>query len=126
MHISNFFFIVCNIQIVFQMLCHGFETLLLFIFVYLMIKSGKSFVKIRPRYQITLSFYFIEISTPSTLPRPPTHRHLFQHLPHLVYLILPNVPTQPLIRTLPPILPYIREDSRVVTRLGKKYILYTR
>ena len=124
MHISNFFFIICNIQIVFQMLCHGFETLLLFIFVYLMIKSGKSFVKIRPRYQITLSFYFIEISTPSpALLHTGTYSNTS---PHLVYLILPNVPTQPLIRTLPPILPYIREDSRVVTRLGKKYILYTR
>ena len=38
--------------------------LLLLSFFYLMVKPGKSFVKIRSRFQIALFFLFIEISNP--------------------------------------------------------------
>ena len=64
MHISNSFVVVCNIQIVIRMLYHSFEMLLLLSFFYLMVKPGKSFVKIRSRFQIALFFLFIEISNP--------------------------------------------------------------
>ena len=68
MHIYNHFVVVCNIQIVIQMLCHSFETLLLLNFFYLMVKSGRSFVKIRSPFQIAPFLYFIEISNPSSPP----------------------------------------------------------
>ena len=54
MHISNWFVIVCNIQIVIPMLYHSFETLLLLGSFYLMVKSSKSFVKIGSGFQIAL------------------------------------------------------------------------
>ena len=84
MHISNLFVIVCNIQIVIRMLYHGFETLL-------MVKSGKSFVKIGSCLQIAFLFLFYRNSQAPRLFRPPS-------LP--AYLTLPNVPTSPLIRSL--------------------------
>ena len=56
MRISNCFVIACNIQIVIRMLYQSFETLLLLSFFYLMVKSGKSFVKIGSRFQIALLF----------------------------------------------------------------------
>ena len=56
MHISNSFVVVCNIQIVIRILYYSFEMLLLLSFFYLMVKPGKSFVKIRSSFQIALFF----------------------------------------------------------------------
>ena len=68
MHISNRFVIVCSIQIVIRMLYHSFDTLLLFSFSYLMVKWGKSFVKIVSGFQIALLFLFYRNFQP-TSPR---------------------------------------------------------
>ena len=76
MDISNRFVIVCNIQIVIRMLYHSFKTLLLLSFFYLMVKSGKSFVKIGSRFQIALFFLFYQNFHPPPLSPP-------------AYLILP-------------------------------------
>ena len=84
MDISNRFFIVCNIQIVIRMLYHSFKTLLLLSFFYLMVKSGKSFVKIGSRFQIALFFLFYQNFHP-----PPIPTRLFD--------FTPNVPTTPFI-----------------------------
>ena len=64
MQISNRFVTVCNIQIVIRMLYHSFEPLLLSSVFFLMVKSesGKSFVNNGSRFQVALSFYFIETS----------------------------------------------------------------
>ena len=64
MQISNRFVTVCNIQIVIPMLYHSFEPLLLSSVFFLMAKSesGKSFVNTGSRFQVALSFYFIETS----------------------------------------------------------------
>ena len=66
MHISNRFVIAC---IVIRMLYHSFERLLLSFF-YLMVKSGKSFVKIGSRFQIAV-FYFISSKFPTSSAPPP-------------------------------------------------------
>ena len=80
-----------HIQIIIRMLYHNFETLLLFSFFYLMVKSGKSFVKIGYRFQLAPFLFILSKFPPLTRSfRPP---------PLPTYLILPNVPTSPLIRT---------------------------
>ena len=63
MQISNRFVTVCNIQIVIRMLYHSFERVFSSVF-FLMVKSesGKSFVNTGSRFQVALSFYFIETS----------------------------------------------------------------
>ena len=71
MRISNCFVIACNIQIVIRMLYHSFETLLLLSFFYLMVKSGKSFVKIGSRFQIALLFLSYRNFRPPPPPDPP-------------------------------------------------------
>ena len=54
----------------YSILYHIFETLLLLSFFYLMVKSGKSFVKTGSCFQIALFFLFYRNFKPNT---PPTH-----------------------------------------------------
>ena len=68
MHISIRFVSVCNIQIVIRMLYHSVETLSLLSFFYLMVKSGKSFVKIESHFQIALFLLFYRNFHPPPLP----------------------------------------------------------
>ena len=70
MYISNRFVIVCNIQIVIRMLL--FWDAIIVEFFYLMVKSGKSFVKLDLVSKQLFSFCFIDISTPPH-PHPPFH-----------------------------------------------------
>ena len=67
------------------MLYHSFETLSLLSFFYLMVKSGKSFVKIESHFQIALFLLFYRNFHP-----PPPLPHLFRPPANL---ILPNVST---------------------------------
>ena len=84
MHISNRFVIVSNNQIVIRMLYHSFETLLLLSFFYLMVRSGKSSLKIGSQFPSS-PFLFILSKFPT--PPPPVYSD------SAAYLILPNVPT---------------------------------
>ena len=72
---------------------HGWD------FFYLMVKSGKSFVKIGFRFQIALRNF--QPPPPPSLFRPPT------------YFILPNVPTTPPSPPPPPPTPLFIRDPRV-------------
>ena len=74
MHVSDHFVIACNIQIVIQILYLSFETLLLWSFFYLIVNSGKSFVKIGSYFQIALFFLFYRNfqPTPQLFPTPPS------------------------------------------------------
>ena len=86
MRISNCFVIACNIQIVIRMLYHSFETLLLLSFFYLMVKSGKSFVKIGSRFQIALLFLSYRNFRPPPLPpRPPVYYDPHRTPPPIAY-----------------------------------------
>ena len=108
MHISNRFLIICSIQTVIRMLYHSFETLLLLRFFYLMVKSGKSFIKIGSRFQIALLLLFDRIFHPTPAILTP-HAH--------TYLILPNVPAPSLLLLELPV--FIR-DPRVPVNLTFK------
>ena len=83
MHISNRFALhfMQHSNCYSNVIYHSFETLLLLSFFYLMVKSGKSFVKIGSSFQIALFFLFNR----NFQPPPPA------------YLILPNVPTHRLL-----------------------------
>ena len=65
-------------------------------FFYLMVKSGKSFVKIGSCFQIAPFFLFYQNFQPLHPVYSDSSPVLF------TYLILPNVPASSLIRTLPP------------------------
>ena len=109
-HISNRFVIVSNIQIIISMLYYSFEKLFLLGLFYLIVKSGKSFVIIGPRFQIALFFLFYRNFQPLTslIPTLP--------LSYLsTYLILPNVTTPRLPQ------PPVYSDPRVLDfAIGKQ------